>query len=359
MSLPEGLFEISYAGNGVHAIHEVDPSAFPPEAEPIPVELPEGEAADAVPAAVADDGSVIDVMVVYTPSARGAVGGTTAMINMINLAVSETNQSYNNSGITQRLNLVHAAEVSYTSSGDFGTDLGRLQNDNDGYMDNVHTLRDSYHADEVVLIINNTQYCGIAYLMTTVSTAFEENAFAVVHWDCATGYYSFGHEMGHNMGAHHDVYVATQGSGAYWYSHGYVNTIARWRTVMAYNAACSDLGFNCTRIPYWSNPSVTYGGAPTGTSNEDNHRTLNNTAWTVANFRIGESPPTAPTNLTATAVPLWQINLSWTDAATTRTASGSSEVSTAALGPRSRQRLQTRPAIRTRTRRPARSTTTA
>ena len=122
VALTEGLFEISYAGNGVHAVHEIDQSAFPPEAGPIPVEIPEGELADAIPAAVADDGSVIDVMVVYTPSARNAVCGTTAMVNMINLAVAETNQSYSNSGIAQRLNLVHTAEVSYIET-DFSAAL--------------------------------------------------------------------------------------------------------------------------------------------------------------------------------------------------------------------------------------------
>ena len=179
-------------------------------------------------------------MVVYTPSARRAVGGTTAMVNMINLAVSETNQSYNNSGVTQRLNLVHAAEVSYTETS-FSAALYDVTDPNDGKMDNVHTLRDIYAADEVVLIVNDPQYCGLAWLMQDVSTAFEANAFAVVHWSCATGYYSFGHELGHNMGAQHDHYAVTkygQAAGAYWYSYGYVNTTKRWRTVMAYNDAC-------------------------------------------------------------------------------------------------------------------------
>ena len=52
VSLPKGLFEVSYAETG-HAVHEMDQSAFPPEAEPITVDLPEGEVADAVPGAVA------------------------------------------------------------------------------------------------------------------------------------------------------------------------------------------------------------------------------------------------------------------------------------------------------------------
>jgi hypothetical protein len=69
------------------------------------------------------------------------------------------------------------------------------------------------------------------------------------------------------------------------------------------------------RIPYWSNPYAYYNSQPVGTTSADNHRTLNNTAYTVANFRqsVVDSPPDAPTNLTATAVSPVQINLSWTD----------------------------------------------
>ena len=316
VATPQGSFGISYAGDGVHVVQEFDPSAFPPEAGPIPVNVHEGEASDAVPAAVADDGSVIDVMVVYTPSARWAVGGTTSMLNLINVAVAETNQSYANSSITQRLNLVHAAEVTY-SEYDFSAALYDLTNPSDGKMDNVHTLRDAHHADEVVLIINDTQYCGLAWLMQTVSTSFQDHAFAVVHWGCATGYYSFGHELGHNMGAQHDLFAVqkyNQAPGAYWYSYGYVNSSPAWRTVMAYGDACG----GCTRIPWWSNPGVTYGGSPTGTATANNHLTLNNTAWTVANFRVCPEP-NAPTNLSATAAPPWQINLTWTDTSSNET----------------------------------------
>ena len=318
---PHGLFRISYAGDGVHAVREIDPAAFPPEAGPIPVDLAEGKVTDAVPAAIADDGSVIDTMVVYTPAARAAAGGPTSMQNLINVAVAETNQSYLNSGVTQRLNLVYAAEVAYTETS-FSAALYDLTGTNDGKIDIVHTLRDAYYADEVVLIVDDPEYCGLAWLMQDVSTYFEDHAFAVVNWQCATGYYSFGHELGHNMGAQHDHYAVTkygQAAGAFWYSYGYVNTSRKWRTVMAYNDACSDLGFNCTRMPYWSNPSVYVDGYPTGATNADNQQTLDDTAWTVANFRVGPSLPSAPTGLVATGVSPVRIDLSWTDTSSDET----------------------------------------
>jgi len=299
ITLPRAFYQVRYAGNGVHAVHQIDQSAFPNEADPVEISIPEREwIRDEL---MADDGSTIDVLVAYTADARTAAGGTTAMNSLINLAVSETNTTYLNSGIAQRVNLVHTTEVTYTETGDMYTDLPRLANTSDGYMDNVHSLRDTYCADEVVLIIaDGGPYCGLAYMMTTVSASFASSAFAVVDDGCATGYYSFGHEMGHNMGAHHDWYVNSSIS-PYPYNHGYVNSANRWRTVMAYNAECSAGGFSCTRIPYWSNPNVLYGGNPTGipegtstscvtgvpnpNCDADNRKTLNNTALTVANFR--------------------------------------------------------------------------
>ncbi len=297
VQLPDALYQIWPIADRVHAIQQIDTTAFPAELEPIPIITPPG--AQSTP--LADNGSSVDVLVVYTAAARTAVGGTVAMQAMINLAVAETNQSYANSAINQRLNLAHTAEVEYDETNfDWSATLGRLAGTTDGYMDNVHALRNAHCADEVALIVADTEYCGIAYLMTSVSTSFASAAFAVVSRQCATGYYSFGHELGHNMGTHHDWYVNTS-TAPYAYNHGYVNAADRWRTIMAYNTECSDQGFNCTRLQYWSHPSISYGGdpmgVPAGTSTSctagvpnphcdaDNHLVLNNTAFTVANFR--------------------------------------------------------------------------
>ncbi|MBN1810261.1 MAG: hypothetical protein JXA14_00335, partial [Anaerolineae bacterium] len=296
-----GLFyQVRYVGDGVHAIREVDQAAFPPEAEPIPVELPAGDLAQ--PDSTADDGSTIDVLVVYTDDARVQVGGTAAMEAMITQAETETNAGYANSNVAQRVNLVYTAEVSYDESGfDWNTTLSRFRAHGDGYFDSVTEpgtgLRDTYLADESVLIVKgDLHYCGMAYLMSSLSPSFESLAFAVVAYNCATGYYSFAHEMGHNMGAHHDRANAS-GPGAYSYSYGYQAPDEAFRTVMAYNCPGG-----CPRINYWSNPDVSYGGQPTGVdhtdpiNSADNHLTLNNTAYTVANFRSNDPPyaPSAP-----------------------------------------------------------------
>ena len=233
-------------------------------------------------------GSLVDVLVVYTPAARAAAGGTAGMTSLVNTAVTETNTGYANSGVVQRLRLAGTAELSYTEA-DAGTDLDRVTDTNDGYMDSVHALRDTYKADEVVLIGEGYAAggtCGIAWLMQGNNPGFAPNAFAVVDRTCATGYYSFGHELGHNMGLNHarEDYAGTP-TGAYPYSFGYKWT--GYRTVMAYAPG--------TRILYFSNPSVQYLGNPTGVSESagnsaNNALSLNNTRVTVANWRVADTP---------------------------------------------------------------------
>jgi hypothetical protein len=301
VTAPGVFYRVRYAGDGAHVIHQVDWTAFPPEAEPITVAPPEGAVDGAARTLAADDGSVIDVLVVYTDDALAYYGGNTSAVeSMINLAVSETNAGYTNSGVDQRLYLVHTAMVPYAEESinwslpsGWSTVLAQLRATSDGYMDQVHTLRDTYCADEVVLIVNSGGYCGIGYLMQSVSHGFEDYAFAVVSRSCATGYYSFAHELGHNMGCHHDRANAS-GQGAFSYSYGYQAPDEVFRTIMAYN--CSG---GCPRVNYWSNPDVWYGGQPMGVvytapDSADNHLTLNNTALTVANFRTSCSTPVAP-----------------------------------------------------------------
>ncbi|NIM95354.1 MAG: hypothetical protein GTO18_16790 [Anaerolineales bacterium] len=303
ISMPGAIYQVRYAGGGVHVILAIDQSKFPEEAVPIVVELSEETIAATTEVTEGDDGSIIDVMVVYTADARSNWGGTAAIEALIDLAVAETNTSYANSNIIQRLNLVHTEEVVYTETSDIGIDLGRLRNSSDGYMDNVHSLRDTHSADLVTLLVDDGgPYCGIAYLMTAVSTSFAPYGFSVVDTQCATGYFSYGHELGHNMAARHDWYVDDSVNSPYSYNKAYIYFPDRWRTVMAYNSECSARGGSCTRLQYWSNPDVSYGGIPMGVAagtstsctegnlsnpscDADNHLTLNNTASTVANFR--------------------------------------------------------------------------
>ena len=76
-----------------------------------PVYLTDREITQDFGITAADDGSTFDVIVVYTPSARAAAGGTAAMNALINLAAAKTNTAYLRSGVVPRLRLVHQEEV--------------------------------------------------------------------------------------------------------------------------------------------------------------------------------------------------------------------------------------------------------
>jgi hypothetical protein len=284
------IYHIRYLGEGVHSLSEVDQSKFPQEAQPIKPDIRPPQTEAPADTCGTDPPTDIDVMVVYTDDARIAAGGTDAIEASIFLAVAETNQSYIDSNIFQRIRLVHMVEVTYTETGSSSTDLTALRNGS-GVFNNVPVLRNTFAADVVVMIVNSFDACGRGYMMQSVSNSFESNAYSVVMLSCATGYYSFGHELGHNMGADHDCPNATS-TGPYAYNRGYSDTsptspATPWRTIMSYQTSPVS-----TRVPYWSNPGVNYpipgvdpmGGMCAGNST-DNHLVLNNTALTVANFR--------------------------------------------------------------------------
>ena len=306
-----------------HLVSQIDQDGYLPEAQPIEVALTPAQVAAVADTPMKDTADVIDVMVVYTALAAADAGGTVGIANLINLAVSETNTSYANSGIAQRLRLVHTVQVPYVETGSFSRSLTDLRAGL-GELSGVPALREQHGADMVQMLVNPTSpdACGIGFLMTTVSTAFAPNAYSVTDTDCVSPNYTFAHELGHNMGARHDWYM-DGGVTPFTYAHGYVNPAVgqRWRTIMAYPDMCSALGFNCTRLLYWANPQKRfltacdssrftcnqlqywfYPGQPmgipggtrtsctTGNRNDawcdaDDSRVLNTTALSVANFR--------------------------------------------------------------------------
>ena len=283
---PDGVYEVSLVSDSLYRVIQIDQSMLPDgnDSQEIANSSTTNESTPATPntATIMDSGSQIDVMILYTPAARAAAGSVAAMNSKVDLAIIETNTSYANSGILPRLNLVFKGEINYTESGDLQTDLEWITN-----AEYVNTLRNVYNADLVQLVVKNGQVkgkssCGNGWFMNSVSSSFESSAFSVVVGPgCMTGNYSSGHEFGHNQGADHDVPNQTM-PGPYPYNHGYVNTVDKWYTIMAYATGCT----NCTRLQYWSNPTATYKGTTMGIASvSENYRVINNTASTVANFR--------------------------------------------------------------------------
>ncbi len=236
-------------GQRIHQLIEVDPAAFLPcavddAAQPF---IPTGPAPRGI--------TVVDQMIVYTPAIRNTLGGHDAAFAFCQNAVDITNQAYLDSEITNLvINLVHAQEVSYTESGNTGTDLSRLRSASDGLIDEIHSVRNAVAADNVAMIVNTaSNACGTGYL----NPASANSAFSVSVRSCAIGNLTFPHELGHTMGCAHDRAAAN--SGWFPYSFGRVFTTsagALRRTILATSSG--------TRIARFSNPDVLYLGTPTG-----------------------------------------------------------------------------------------------
>jgi peptidyl-Asp metalloendopeptidase len=216
--------------------------------------------------------STIRTLVMVTQSAKNNIADLNAFVA---LAISESNQGYTRSGVDIKLELAGLYVTNYSETGNYDTDLSRFSGTTDGYMDNVHTARNTQSADIAVLVSESGNYCGLGYLNASASTAFAE-----VKRSCATGYYSFGHEIGHLLSADHDP--ANAGVSPYSYGHGYQDPGRAFRTIMAYDCT----GGSCNRINYWSNPYLTLNGKVLGTVNTHwNAKALNITRTKVAGFR--------------------------------------------------------------------------
>ena len=325
-------YEIVYKDGDTHTVRELDLGRLPPKYEPeehldIPLETDAPAAPKALDATGGDTagaggdtstttttggtaGNVIDLMVLYTPAALANAGSVDAMAAKILNAVTRTNQAYLNSAVDMQLNVVYMGQLNYTETGDTVTTLSRLAGKTDGFMDEVHALRNQYSADQVALISTDANYCGYAGIMTVDSTAAASSAFAVVHDDSVyncLGNDTLAHELGHNQGNVHNPEDTGVG-GAYPYAYGY-RLCGSFRDIMSY--PCQ----NEPRIPYFSNPNVAYDGMATGVTNvADTALSMNTTAATVAAFRVPPTaPPTAPANLAGVVTGATAVTLTWTD----------------------------------------------
>ncbi len=316
------LYEIEIKRNNKHDITKVDPGKNPIHDDTKAVEdfiaaggqaaenpVPTGDATTSA----ANTGTIIDLMVVYTPRAKTNASGQAGIETKIANAVAMANQAYINSEIDMQLNVVYTGEISYVETGNMSTSLSDLTGSYDGRMDAVHTLRNKYGADQVLLITADSNYCGIGYVMQNPGTSFAPYAFSVVHDDSSYACLSnstLAHELGHNQGDAHDR-ASSSVPGSYDYSYGYrLCETGGFRTIMSYS---------CTggpRVNYFSNPNVTLSnGLVTGTATENNARSMNNNKAIVAAFRATASITilVAPGNLRASMLSATEINLAWSD----------------------------------------------
>ena len=219
---------------------------------------------------------IIDVMVVYT--AKAAANYSDIDRDLIELSIAETNQSFRASKIENvAVRLVHTHQTDYKEDGAEHIDhVWRMIDKGDGFMEEIPKLRDEKKADIVILVVDDSQGCGLA----TRVAADAEEAYAVVHHECAASSYSIAHEIGHLIGARHDR-LLDKSEGPFPYGHGFINTDLKWRTMMGYKTGCN----GCPRLPIWSTPAKVVNGEAAGDERQNNARVIREQARRVASFR--------------------------------------------------------------------------
>lgn len=207
------------------------------------------------------------VHVEYTPAALAWAKGD--IVSVITLAIAETNLAYAQSLIPITLKLADAPVQNKVV----------VENgDPQAILESFRPIGAS--ADMNVLLMSSPASCGIAYLDCSLRPSL---CYAAVRVDCATGYYSFGHELGHLQGANHNMEAMPYGRDNL-DNHGLVITMGygfegAYRTVMAYSLVDE------TRIPYFSNPSVKVNGKATGILGAANNaRVITESRYRIARF---------------------------------------------------------------------------
>lgn len=225
--------------------------------------------------------ATIDILVVYTPQAKADHGGKSGAENMITTAAAQANTALKNSKINATIRVVHMAEVTYTEGAGVADDLAAVTDGSTPALQQVHQLRLQYKADLVTLFTaaHGASSVGVGWLMP--GQAIPDNGYNVVELQAAP-MLTFIHETGHGLGCNHTKDGGSAGAFPYSFGHRFKPTDLKapssdYRTVMAYAPG--------VRVPYFSNPSVSYYGTATGvTDDADNARTINQTASIVAAY---------------------------------------------------------------------------
>jgi len=187
------------------------------------------------------------VMFYYTADFEAITADIPGFIDQV---LAETNQGYINSKIPLTVTkfCIEAATINDMEQ---SSDLLRAF-----YNMKSSTAELRNTADAAALLAADFSSCGRAF----TNTIWSGNTLSITQKSCALGYYSFGHELAHNMGATHNEESATNGNYDYGHGHLIEQGMASkgYRTILAYWA-----DGHSTRVNYYSNPNQIY--PPTGT----------------------------------------------------------------------------------------------
>lgn len=248
-----------------------------------------------------DDSVTIDLLMLYSDNAEQWASSSSSVTNIssaISLAMLQAQAVLDNSSTGIELRLVHVYETNYNEddSGISGGDhLRRLtqnpdapvfdsEDGHDGYMEEVHGLREQYGADLVALLLSEPNTGGIAWRLSSTGGS-PQLGFSVNRIQQGNLGYTLIHEIGHNMGNVHsrtqNENAASESGGLFHYSAGYQDTLVNFHTIMAYADGLQE-------APIFSSPDLTFNGSPAGTNNSqtphNNTRSVKEIKRTIAGY---------------------------------------------------------------------------
>lgn len=251
-------YTVEYCGDGVHVMKQLDVENL---GENIGDDDEEGEMSSGFLRAISTteegEGDRMDIVeysikVYYTPQFAAVTADIEGFVEQV---IQETNQGYYNSRVPLKAKVLCIEEATIDDMPSSKEQLSAFK-----YMKaSVSELRGT--ADVAVLLVKslNKSSCGRGYINSIRSG----NTLSVATKNCALGYYTFGHEVGHNIGLMHNK---EKSSNPYYEDgHGYLiskgSHYMGYRTILAYSASGHG-----RRVNYYSNPDVIYPktGTPTG-----------------------------------------------------------------------------------------------
>lgn len=218
-------------------------------------------------AASANQGPCADgkskILVFFTPSAQSVESDINGRVA---LAMSQLNQNWANSSISNNLTVVGIQPISFSETGNVSNDLNTLKS-----LPSVTSLRNSLKA-EIVIFLTNGNYGGIMGLAGGINANFNETFAIVDVTSSTTGRFTFAHEVNHLFGARHDTdpspsneHGHTFKTGTGWFGWGGITR----KTVMVVIPAGE------SRIEHTSNPNVNFMNVPTGVPFHNNAAQVN------------------------------------------------------------------------------------
>lgn len=234
----DATYELLPLSDGTHTLRDLTNE---PAVECGGILQPEPNLESSEPATFsANDGSVVDILVVYTSAAEervarwsGSAEAARRWIRAFNdMGIALANDAFERSGALVSLNLVGMERVAYEeeSRGDARMLL---------QSDEVRALRDRFGAD----LVHATVACcfgaalgdGLSYLTAGSSSIF------------------VAHEIGHNFGIGHERHEFVGSGGTRGYQHGFT-TEGCDVTIMSYGAECYVRGRFPARPPIYASP---------------------------------------------------------------------------------------------------------